>query len=171
MRKIAPRPTKVDKDPEHGYQIRYNRHPNRKNNFKVGEMYDCYKDGMSLATIGKLYSCTRQCVYDIFKARGYPLRTKQLRGLQVLDGIRFTLTKGGNLRGTLPGGRRVLMHWHVWEKANGPIPEGHCVFHKDHNPANNVLDNLELLPKSQMSYVFNPTGRNQFSSIDIPAWD
>lgn len=163
MSRIAPRPTRVDKDPERGYQIRYNRHPKRKNNLKVAEMYDCYKDGMSLATIAKLYApLTRQAVYDIFKSRGYPLRKKKFKGLQILDGIRFTLTKGGHLRGTV-GKRRVLMHWYIWEKANGPIPAGHCIFHKDHNPANNSIDNLELLPKSQMSHVFNPGGKNQFT--------
>jgi len=162
MRTISPRPTRVDKDPERGYQVRYNRHPKRQNNFKVAEMYDCYKDGMSLATIGKLYGCTRQAVYDIFNTRGYPLRTKKLKGLQVVDGINFTLTKGGHLRGTV-NGRRLLLHWYVWEKANGPIPSGHCVFHRDRNPANNELANLELLPKSQMSYVFSG-GRNQYSA-------
>lgn len=161
--RIAPRPERGYRDPERGYYIRFNRHPKRKNNFKVGEMYDCYKDGMSLATIGKLYGCTRQAVYNIFQTRGYPLRKKQLRGLQVLDGIRFTLTKGGHLRGTMPGGRRVLMHWYVWEKANGPIPAGHCIFHVDRNPANNALENLQLLPKSQMSFIFNPSGKNQYA--------
>ena len=163
MRTIAPRPTRVDKDPERGYQIRYNQHPQRKNNFKVGEMYDCYKDGMSLATIAKLYGCTRQAVYDVFRSRGYPLRSKKFKGLQILDGIRFTLTKGNHLRGTLPNGHRTLMHWYVWEKAHGRIPDGHCIFHRDRNPQNNALENLELLPKSQMSHIFNPTGRNQFS--------
>lgn len=164
--KIAPRIKRIDIDPARGYQIRYNQHPKRKNNFKVGEMYDCYKDGMSLETIGKLYKVSRQSVYDIFKTRGYPMRSKKHKGLVILNGVQFTLTKGGHLRGTLPGGRRILMHWYVWEKAHGPIPPGHCVFHKDHNPANNVLENLELLPKSQMSHVFNPTGKNQFSSAN-----
>lgn len=163
--RIAPRPTRVDKEPDRGYQIRYNRHPRRKNNFKVGEMYDCYKDGMSLGTIANLYNCTRQSIYSVFVRRGYPLRSKKFKGLQIFNGIRFTLTKGGHLRGTLPDSRRVLMHWYVWEKANGPIPKDHCIFHRDRNPANNLLDNLELLPKQQMSYVFNPTGRNQFSKI------
>jgi hypothetical protein len=164
MSRIADQPKRVDIDPVRGYAIRYNRHPQRKNNFKVAEMYDAYKDGMSLATIAKLYApLTRQAVYDTFRSRGYPLRTKKFKGLQMLDGIRFTLTKGGHLRGTQSNGRRVLMHWYVWEKAHGPIPPGHCIFHKDRNPANNALENLELLPKAQMSYVFNPGGRNQFS--------
>lgn len=168
MSRIAERPTRVDKDPESGYQIRYNRHPKRGNNLKVAEMYDCYKDGMSLERIAKLYSqygqkFTRQSLYDTFRSRGYPLRSKKFQGLQVLDGIRFTLTKGGHLRGSLPDGRRVMMHRYVWEKAHGPIPAGHCIFHKDRNPANNALENLEILPKSQMVHVFNPTGRNQFS--------
>ncbi len=163
--RIAPRPTHVDRDPDRGYQIRYNRHPKRQNNFKVGEMYDCYKDGMSLATVAGLYGCTRQSVYDIFSKRGYPLRTKRMRGLQVLDGINFTLTKGGHLRGTVAG-RRILMHWYVWEKANGPVPEGYCILHKDLNPANNALENLDILPKVEMPIRFNPEKKRD----DAKAW-
>lgn len=168
MSRISPRSKKVIE--ENGLTIRFNRHPLRKNNIQVAEMYDCYRDGMSLAKIAKLYTwsgkkMTRQAVFDVFKSRGYRLRSKKFKGLQELDGIRFTLTKGGHLRGTLPDKRRVLMHWYVWEKHNGPVPAGHCIFHKDRNPANNSLENLELLPKSQMAYVFNPSGKNQFTKL------
>lgn len=162
MSRIAERKERVVID-ESGLELRFNRHPRRKNNIKVAAMYDAYKGGMSLDAIGKLYRVSRQSVYDMFRTRGYPLRSKQHRGLQVLDGIRFTITKGGHLRGTLPGGRRVLMHWYVWEKTHGPIPADHCIFHKDRNPQNNAIENLEMLPKNQMSYVFNPSGRNQFT--------
>jgi len=149
-------------DKETGLEIRYNQHPKRKNNLRVAAMFDAYKGGMSCEAIGKLYGISRKTVHDQLQSRGYPLRSKQYKGLQVLDGIRFTLAKGGHLRGTV-NGKRMMMHWYVWEKANGPVPAGHCIFHKDRDPANNVLENLEMLPKSQMAHVFNPTGRNQFS--------
>lgn len=143
-------------------QIRFNKHKKRKNNDKVAAMYAAYCDGMSLHAIGKMYRKTRQAIYDVFRSRGYPLRSKQLKGLQVFDGIKFTEAKGGHLRGTTPFGR-MLMHQYVWQKTNGPIPDGHYIFHKDRDPKNNELTNLELLAKKDMSKKFNPSGRNQFS--------
>ena len=37
------------------------------------------------------------------------------------------------------------LHQEIWKEANGPIPEGYEVHHKDHNPLNNNIANLELL--------------------------
>jgi hypothetical protein len=42
-----------------------------------------------------------------------------------------------------PGGD--LLHRIVWERANGPIPEGMVVHHKDHDKTRNGLGNLELV--------------------------
>lgn len=42
-------------------------------------------------------------------------------------------------------GKSILLHRYIWEQANGPIPEGHEIHHKDHDPMNNVLENLECL--------------------------
>lgn len=39
----------------------------------------------------------------------------------------------------------VSLHKYVWEKHNGPVPEGVVVHHKDHNPLNNDVSNLELM--------------------------
>jgi hypothetical protein len=43
-------------------------------------------------------------------------------------------------------GRRL--HVAVWEAANGPVPQGHAVHHRDHVKVNNALANLELLARS-----------------------
>ena len=45
-------------------------------------------------------------------------------------------------------GKRVFEHREVWEQAHGPIPEGGVIHHKDHNPANNSLENLELIDRN-----------------------
>src|SRR5579871_2739844 len=103
------------------FAVRVNKHPRRKNNVQVNVMYELYLDGHSLAEIAAMYHKTRQAVYDVFRSRGYQLRSKQLKGLQIIDGIRFTEMKGGYLRGSAPDGRRMLMHHYVWEKANGSI--------------------------------------------------
>lgn len=162
MGRIAPRPTQADRDPERGYLIRYNQHPKRKNNFKVGEMYDCYKDGMSLSTIAKLYSVSRQAVYDVFKSRGYKLRSKKLKGARVIDGVRYTFDAAGYLRGTKDG-RRVYLHRLIWEHTHGPVPDGFQLHFKDNDKEHCAIENLELVPLERMSRVFNPTGRNQYS--------
>lgn len=37
------------------------------------------------------------------------------------------------------------LHQEIWRDANGPIPDGYEIHHKDHNPLNNALENLELI--------------------------
>lgn len=160
--RIAPRLTKVEKDPINGYRLQYNRHPLRKNNLKVAEMYDCYIDGMSLQTIAKLYETTRQSVYDVFRSRGYKLRTKKKKGLMIKFGISFTLDGHGTLRGSKDG-KRVYLHRMVWEEKNGPIPAKHVLLFKDGDRRNIDISNLELLPMAMMSRRFNPESHNQFT--------
>lgn len=46
-------------------------------------------------------------------------------------------------------GACVFLHRAVWEKANGPIPKGYDVHHRDHNIYNNALDNLELIQQDE----------------------
>ena len=88
-------------------KIRYNKHPRRKNNDLVAAMYAMYstpgEDGRfrSIEAVRGYAERRRQAVYDMFRSRGYELRSKRLDGLQLLDGIRFTKTKGGYLRGHL----------------------------------------------------------------------
>lgn len=40
-----------------------------------------------------------------------------------------------------------MEHDVIWEAANGPIPKGYDVHHKDEDKLNNDMDNLELLKK------------------------
>jgi hypothetical protein len=44
--------------------------------------------------------------------------------------------------------RRVAEHILIWEQANGPVPEGMDVHHRDEDRLHNVLENFELIPKS-----------------------
>lgn len=41
------------------------------------------------------------------------------------------------------------LHRDVWEKAFGPIPDGCHIHHRDSNPDNNLLANLECIPASE----------------------
>lgn len=54
------------------------------------------------------------------------------------------------------GGKKL--HRDVWERAFGPIPKGCHIHHRDENPLNNSLENLELLPAFEH---LSHTGRRQ----------
>ena len=41
-------------------------------------------------------------------------------------------------------GRTISLHKYVWEQANGPVPEGYVVHHRNHDKLDNRLENLEL---------------------------
>lgn len=146
-----------------GFEIRLNKHPNRKNNLKIGAMYELYKNGYSLQKIGSLYRISRQAIYELFSSRGYKLRTKQLNGLIELDGIKFTLMKSGYLRGTVPGQGRITMQKYVWIKNKGVIPSGYVIHHKNGIKIDNDINNLQLVELSKMSKVFNPKSNNQYT--------
>ncbi|MCU9808129.1 HNH endonuclease [Paraclostridium sp. AKS46] len=61
----------------------------------------------------------------------------------IIDGFRFTMTGGKkyHYNTTL----RKHIHQYVWEKENGPIPNGHEIHHIDMDTTNNELGNLQLL--------------------------
>ena len=40
---------------------------------------------------------------------------------------------------------RKFLHRAIWEDANGPIPKGYHIHHKDHDRGNNALENLEIV--------------------------
>ncbi len=145
-------------------EIRFNKHPKRKNNDLVAAMYALYSMGKSLEDVGLVYSRTRQSIYQIFKRRGYPLRSKKLAGLTVIDGIRFTLMKGGYLRGTVPGKGRISAQRYVWEKVNGPVPAGYCLCFINENRTDVSIGNLALIALVEVANIFNPMHFNQFTA-------
>jgi hypothetical protein len=62
-----------------------------------------------------------------------------------------------SLHGYLFLGAKAV-HRMTWEQANGPIPKGYVVHHKDHNKLNNSIDNLECIPRGSHQTLHN-TGR------------
>lgn len=151
-----------------GNEVRYNKHLKRKNNDIVAAMYAMYQNGnedgpVSIAGVAKMYKRSRQAVWDLFRSRGYPLRSKKLKGLMMIDGIRFTEMKAGYLRGTVPGRGRMMAHHYVWERERGvgAIPEGHVLMFRDGDKRHIAVENLELVRKEDMSRRFNPHHNNQ----------
>ena len=41
------------------------------------------------------------------------------------------------------------LHEEIWKSYNGFVPEGYHIHHKDKNPFNNSIENLECLPASE----------------------
>lgn len=70
---------------------------------------------------------------------------------------------------TIPiGGKRRYMHIYVWEQANGQIPKGYEVHHKDLNRDNNNLLNLELLTVQEHKKLH--TKLNKLNEETIKKW-
>lgn len=53
------------------------------------------------------------------------------------------------LRVYFAGPRGKRLHVAIWEDANGPVPSGHEIHHRDENPLNNALENLECVLASE----------------------
>lgn len=63
-------------------------------------------------------------------------------------------TKDGYIYVKVDGLRTmVLKHRHVWEQANGPVPEGHVVVFRDGNRMNCSLDNLLLVKRGVLAVM------------------
>lgn len=147
-------------------EIRYNKHRNRKNNDLVAAMYAMYCCGpegrpYTLEEVGKIYRRSRQAVYDVFKSRGYPLRSKPVKESVIIDGRKFTPRHDRYWRAT--AGDRKQLHVYIWEREFGKLPAGHGIHHKDLDRGNNDLANLECLPIAVISSQHNPH-LNQFTS-------
>lgn len=130
-------------------------------NPKAAEMYERYKNGLSLAQVGELYGVTRQSVYSMFECRGWEMR--KLPGIKEyleFNGEKYTIGIHGYYRKT--GGNRNLMHRDVWEYYNSPIPKGWDIHHKDENKRNNDIKNLECLPKAEHTRLYSPHN-NQYT--------
>lgn len=76
---------------------------------------------------------------------------------QIVDGITFRRYPNSRHRHhrvywqAHTGGRAsvIYLHRYLWERANGPIPEGYHVHHVDENPLNNAVDNLECVSPAE----------------------
>ena len=46
-------------------------------------------------------------------------------------------------------GKWQLLHIHIWEKKNGKLPKGHCLWFIDEDSMNCTLQNLELITRAE----------------------
>lgn len=66
--------------------------------------------------------------------------SKNIEMRQEKSGNYYRITTQYNLKG-----KHFLVHRLIWEAFNGPIPKGYDIDHLDGNPANNNLNNLEMV--------------------------
>lgn len=70
---------------------------------------------------------------------------------QWFNGKRYTRKENGHYRGY----HGKYLHRAVWEFYNGEIPKGYVVHHKDFNPENNSIENLQLMTHSEHKKLHN----------------
>ena len=56
---------------------------------------------------------------------------------------------------------KKFIHVAIWEFYNGAIPKGYVVHHKDFNPANNNLDNLQIMTRFEHMKIHNAARQPQ----------
>lgn len=120
----------------------------RRRDERARAMYARYEAGLSLAEVADEFGVTRQSVYGMFAGRGWEMRKRPapLESIE-FNGRKYTLRNTGYYGAT--SGDRGLMHRHVWERHNGPIPDGFDVHHIDHDRSNNDPENLVCLAKDE----------------------
>lgn len=125
--------------------------PRPRNEKQAEEMIRLYGLGYSLSQIGAALNSSRQNVYKILKLRKVQLRTVAPAPYVEWNGRKFSIRENGYYAETTE--LRQYLHRCIWEAANGPIPEGFDVHHRDENKTNNDLSNLEMLTYSEHSLL------------------
>ena len=67
------------------------------------------------------------------------------------NGKRYTRKEDGHYRGY----HGKYLHRDVWEFYNGKIPRGYVIHHKDLNPENNSIENLQLMSQVEHKKLHN----------------
>ena len=123
-----------------------------------------YQDGYSCGEVGKMLGASRQAIWGLLKSHKKNTRTKKLLPFYIYNGYKFTISKStGYYRCTIPKMGRVSLHRYVWETERGKIPEGYDIHHLDENKQNNIVDNLECLPKAEHTKRYSPH-HNQYKN-------
>lgn len=104
---------------------------------------ELYKAGLSIAEVAEQYSMTRQAMHKILARRGVEMRHPNPQPVVEWQRRKFTRRENGYYAETT--GDREYLHRAIWIEANGPIPEGYEVHHKNGDKEVNEIGNFELL--------------------------
>lgn len=103
--------------------------------------------------------CSQRCQLDYEYSHGKRdkfeiiKKARKTRMDRSLEKFRTNPTRKIGKRGYwliyVPGRGWLKEHHYIWEKKNGPIPEGMCLHHIDFNPLNNLIGNLKIMEKKE----------------------
>lgn len=130
---------------------------NRRNNDIYASCYALYLEGKSLEYIAKVHyrgRFTRQALFNVFKARGYRLRSKNFGKAKTYNGRMFRIDKHGLYRARNQG-KAIYLHRLIWEEANGKIPPDYVVIFKDGDKENLAIENLSCLHREEAKRLYN----------------
>jgi hypothetical protein len=128
------------------------------------EIQEKYYEGYSCSQLATMYGVTRQSIHSVLTRLKTNFRKTQLLPFIMYDDKKWTISKTtGYYRATTDRKKHVSLHRYVWEKYNGAIPVGYDVHHIDNDKTNNVISNLECLPKSEHTRLYSPH-HNQFKN-------
>lgn len=123
-------------------------------------IYRDYQRLGSLKRAGELHGRSAQALLCLFRNRGWQVTKRRIQ-----DGVEY---KGHIYRPNEQGylirrsrGRHFMLHRIVWTEAHGTIPRNYGIRFKGGDKQNCDLENLECLPKSELTSVTS-TGRKWF---------
>lgn len=102
-----------------------------------------YAEGQTIDVVAKQLNYSYRRVREIVNSAGI-LRT---RGEGALLSMRQKSSRPDTCR---------IRARNIWKYFNGPIPEKHHIHHKDGDPTNNNIDNLECISSSDHTKLHKP---------------
>jgi len=131
------------------------------------EMQKLYYSGLSLSQVGKVYSLTRQSVYETLLRFKTTFRKKVFLPFVIYDNKKWTISKTTRYyRSTTNRKRHISLHRCVWEKERGKIPIGYDIHHINEDKTNNDINNLQCLLKSEHTRLHYLQDKNYEISKD-----
>lgn len=121
-----------------------------------------YKEGFSCQDIAKIFSMSRQAVWERLKTNGVKLRTKKILPFIIYDEIKFTASDNGYYRATRRD-KNISLHRYKYTKEVEPIPKGYEIHHINGDKQDNSISNLECLSKSDHTKKYSPH-HNQYKN-------
>jgi len=119
---------------------------------KADAMYALYLQGATVRMVGAAFGVANSTVTKVFAQRGFPARRPTPRPYIRFKDNKYAIGKNGYYA-TTHGTPRRYLHRDVWEAANGPIPPGCQIHHRNGDKTDYRLENLALTQDRAYHFV------------------